>query len=442
MAFLRAGAGVRIGIVGGGVAGLGCAYFLSQKGHQVSLFEEAPVLGGLAGCFDFDGLRVEKYHHFVCRDDSDLVDLLTRLGLHDELEWSPSRMKFFYRGKLYPFGTPWDLLRFRPLSFGARIRFGLNVALSRSAKSWERYESVTAREWLVSRVGEAAYEVIWEPLLRIKFGPYYDQISASWIWHRIHRVARSRTNVFARERLGFLKRGTDVLLTALTDELRRDGVGLNTSAAVEAITVGPMGVTGIVVGGQHRPFDVVVSTAPLPILARLLPASAAAQIGDITGIEYIAVVCVILKLRQSVTDAFWVNVNDPQVPFNGFIEYTNLSPRVDAGRPHLLYVPFYLVPDHPRFAQRDDELVRECLAGLQIVRPDFHADWVLGVRVFRDRFAQAICTTNFAKRIPPVRSGVRGLLVTDSTQLYPSDRTISGMFRQARTVAELVEAPG
>ena len=71
---------------------------------------------------------------------------------------------------------------------------------------------------------------------------------------------------------------------------------------------------------------------------------------------------------------------------------------------------------------------------------DLAEDWVLGYRVFRDRFAQAICTTNFAQRIPPIQSGIGGLLLTDSTQLYPSDRTISGMFGQARRVAALIPA--
>jgi protoporphyrinogen oxidase len=429
---------MRIGIVGGGVAGLGCAYALSERGHQIELFEQAPALGGLAGCFDFDGLPVEKYYHFVCRDDADLIAMLPQLGLSDELEWRAAKMKFFYHGHLYPFGTPWDLLRFRPLSFSGRVRFGLNVALSRSSKSWEQYEPVTARDWLIARIGQEAYDVIWEPLLRIKFGPYSDRISASWIWHRIHRVARSRAHVLARERFGFLKRGTPVLLDALTTQLRGRGVGLHTSVTVEAITVGPLGVTGLTVNGVHRPFETVVSTAPLPILARLLPRDAAQQIGDINAIDYIAVVCVIIKLRQPLTDAFWINVNEPRIPFNGFIEYTNLNQRADADRPHLVYVPFYLPPQDARFAQPDAELFRDCFAGLQIVRPELTDDWVLGYRVFRDRFAQAICTTNFAQRIPHVRARIPGLLLTDSTQLYPSDRTISGMFGQARIVADLI----
>lgn len=433
---------MRIGIIGGGVAGLGCAYFLAARGHQVEVFEQAPALGGLAGCFDFDGLQVEKYYHFICRDDVDLIALLAEVGLGGELEWRAGTMKFFYRGTLYPFGTPWDLLRFRPLSVRGRVRFGLNVALSRSAQSWERYEPVTARDWLVAQIGQEVYDVIWEPLLRIKFGPYADQISASWVWHRIHRVVRSRSHVLARERLGYLKRGTGALLDALTGELRRRGVALHTSMTVEAITVGAAGVTGLALGGQHRPFDTVISTAPLPILARLLPPSAVEQIDAISGIDYITVVCLIMKLRQPLTDGFWINVNDPRVPFNGFIEYTNLNPRADAQHPYLLYVPFYLPPGDARCTQPDAELFRDCLAGLQIIRPDLTGDWVLGYRVFRDRYAQAICTTNFARRIPPVRSRIGGLLLTDSTQLYPSDRTISGMVGQARTVAELVEREG
>src|ERR1019366_9929935 len=74
---------MHIGIVGGGVAGLGCAYFLAQRGHAVEVFEQTPALGGLAGCFDFDGMQVEKYYHFVCRDDADLIDMLAVLGLSD-----------------------------------------------------------------------------------------------------------------------------------------------------------------------------------------------------------------------------------------------------------------------------------------------------------------------------------------------------------------------
>ncbi len=431
---------MRIAVIGAGVAGLGSAYHLARQGHHVEVFEQAPEVGGLTGCFDFDGFRVEKYYHFVCRGDDALEDMLARLGLSGELEWRPTRMAFFYEGSLYPFGTPWELLRFRPISFADRIRFGLNVAVSRSSKSWEAFEGITARDWLIGRIGRHAYDVIWEPLLRVKFGPYHDQVSASWIWHRIHRVARSRGNVLARERLGYLRRGTDVLLQALRADLEKHGVRVRTSTPVAAVRLGGGAVSGIAVGGEVLPFDSVVSTVPLPTLIGLLPEGSAGRLGDVAGIHYISVICTILKVRRPLTKAFWINVNDRRVPFNGFIEYSNLNPRVDAGHPHFLYVPYYLLPEHPRMHADPEEVLRESVAGLRVVCPDFREEDVVGWRVFRDPCAQAICTTHFAQRVPPVRSGISGLFLTDSTQLYPSDRTLSGMFGQALEISRAVAA--
>lgn len=431
---------MRIGIVGGGVAGLAAAYFLSEQGHQVDVFEQAPELGGLAGSVEFAGLRVEKYYHFVCRDDTDLIDLLPQLQLSDELEWRPGSMRFFYQGQLYPFGTPWDLLRFRPLSLLDRLRFGWNVAIYRSATGWQRLEGYRAREWLESRFGTRTYQVIWDPLLRMKFGSFADEVTAAWMWHRIHRLARSRPHMLAREQLGFLKRGTDVLLARLIDILSSRGVGLHVSTPVEHVSTDADRVSGLHVAGNLYPYNAIVSTAPLPVLARLLPASQARLRDQLDSIAYLAVVCVLLRLRHALTDGFWVNVHDPDVSFNGFVEYTNLNPRQDAGAPHLVYVPFYLPPGDPRFQWPDAEFVAACVEGLRRVRPGFDNSQVLAARVFRDRFAQAICTVNFSGRIPPIRAPLTGLFLTDSTQLYPSDRTISGMIGLAHRVAREINS--
>lgn len=431
---------MRIGIVGGGVAGLAAAYFLSEQGHQVDVFERAPELGGLAGSVEFAGLRVEKYYHFICRDDTGLLRLLPRLQLADEVEWRPGSMRFFYQGNLYPFGTPWDLLRFRPLSLLDRIRFGCNVALYRSATGWRRLEPYRAREWLEARFGARTYQVIWDPLLRMKFGPHADDVTAAWMWHRIHRLARSRPHMLAREQLGFLKRGTDVLLARLIEILSGRGVGLHVRASVERLAVADNRVRGLEVAGTFRPYDAVVSTAPLPVLAQLLPDSHAGLGQQLRSIDYLAVVCVLLRLREAFSDGFWVNVHDPEIPFNGFVEYTNLNPRHDAAQPHLLYVPFYLPPGDPRYQWPDPQFIAACVQGLRRIRADFDESHVLAAQVFRDRFAQAICTVNFSRRIPPLRAPLAGLFLTDSTQLYPSDRTISGMIGLAERVAREIGA--
>jgi len=65
----------RAAIVGGGVAGLTCAYLLGRAGVSVDLFEAENELGGLARSFDLDGLKLERYHHFICLPDRHLVNL-------------------------------------------------------------------------------------------------------------------------------------------------------------------------------------------------------------------------------------------------------------------------------------------------------------------------------------------------------------------------------
>ena len=75
MAIGREHGGLNIAVIGGGVSGLSAAYFLSKQGHTVTVFERDEKLGGLASSFDFGGCLIEKYYHFICRGDDDLIEL-------------------------------------------------------------------------------------------------------------------------------------------------------------------------------------------------------------------------------------------------------------------------------------------------------------------------------------------------------------------------------
>ena len=191
-------------MIGGGVSGLSAAYFLSKQGHKVTVFEADEITGGLAASFDFGGSFIEKYYHFICLGDHELIELCDDIGLGDKLSWRKTKMSFLYDGKLYPFGTPTDLLFFKPVSFLGRMRFGFNIIYARSLTYWRDLENESASEWLIRHIGKQAYDVIWKPLLQIKFGEYADEVAASWMWHRIHRVAKSRKRFLQREMMGYL----------------------------------------------------------------------------------------------------------------------------------------------------------------------------------------------------------------------------------------------
>src|SRR5512136_2304831 len=101
-------------VVGAGLTGLVAAYRLAAAGWKVTVFERYPEPGGLVATFGAGGERLECYYHHLFTTDTDYVALAEELGLQDEIEWLPSRMGIYSRGRLWEFGTPASLLRFRP----------------------------------------------------------------------------------------------------------------------------------------------------------------------------------------------------------------------------------------------------------------------------------------------------------------------------------------
>ncbi len=431
--------GRHVVVIGSGLAGLSAAYDLARAGSQVTLLESGEVLGGLARSLSLEGQTVENFYHFICRSDDHLVRLVDELGLHDRLHWQHTRTSFYHNGQLYSFGTPIDLLRFSAVPFMQRVRFGLHILRSRYRRNWRWLDEFPARAWLIENIGEEAYNVIWHPLLRIKFGEYYDRISAAWMWHRIWRVARSRRHLWGREEFGYLEQGSATLVDRLTDWLRaQPNVTIRTQASVHAIDVAGEAVCGVAFGADRLSCEAVVSTVALPVLARLISNPALEYFQKARQVQYIGVVCALFRLKHSFSSNFWLNISDPRVSFNGIIEQTNLNQHWRAAGLNILYVPFYLPVSEPRYGLGDDQLCAEYVGMLKLINPAFDESWICERWVSRTPYAQAVCTTRFTDLVPQYRAPVRGLYVTDSTQFYPEDRTLSAAIQQGRRVAQLI----
>lgn len=435
--------GGRICIIGGGLAGLSAAYDLGRWGYDVLVLESGNELGGLASSLTIEGRPIERFYHFICKSDTDLVDLSNELGIGDKLHWRPSKTSFYYNGGLYGFGTPFDLLRFTPVPFLQRIRFGLNVVWSRYRKLWQRLDKLPAKSWLVRQIGQTAYDVIWDPLLRVKFGDYHENVSAAWIWHRIHRVASSRRRIWEHELLGYLERGSETVIEALAERIQAmPNVEVRTNARVERIASQRGHVTGLHLVGEADaiPCDDLISTIALKILVKLAPDLDPGYREKLNEVDYIGVVCGLLKLRQPLTDSFWVNISDPDIPFNGFIEYSNLNRHLEIGDKAIVYVPYYLRTTTPRFKYSDERLIQEFIEGIRRIVPDFDESWIEECHISRAVHAQAICTVGFADMVPAHQTPLEGLYITDSTQFYPEDRTISAAIRLGRRVARMIDS--
>ncbi len=151
----------------------------------------------------------------------------------------------------------------------------------------------------------------------------------------------------------------------------------------------------------------------------------------------IGVVCMLLSLDRPFSDNFWLNINDPRIPHNGVIELTNLNENLRRAGLNILYIPYYLSTSEPRYRFSNEELLKENLETLKIINPSFDPAWIKEYVVTRSPHAQAICTTNFSQRVPATRSPLHGLYLSDSTQFYPEDRTLSAAVRFGRQAASL-----
>src|SRR5207245_9310640 len=106
----------RWGIVGGGFLGMTLAHRLARHGQDVTLFEAAPALGGLASAWSLGDVVWDRHYHVTLLSDAYLRALLTELGLEKEMAWVETRTGVYTDGTLYSMPTPIDSSRFTPLS--------------------------------------------------------------------------------------------------------------------------------------------------------------------------------------------------------------------------------------------------------------------------------------------------------------------------------------
>lgn len=422
--------GQRIAVLGAGPMGLAVAYQLARDGHHPVVFEADDRVGGMAAAFDFSGLSIERYYHFHCISDHAFLKMLDELGLGGKMHWVATKMGYWYQGRLQPWGNPVALLKFRGLGMVAKFRYGLHAFLCTRRKDWKPLDHVEATGWIRRWVGAEAYEVLWRRLFDYKFYDYTGNLSAAWIWSRIRRIGRSRYSLF-REKLGYLEGGSETLLDAMRADIVAHGGEVRLQCPVSKVVMAQGAVCGVEAAGRFEAFGKVISTIPLPYVPRLMPDLPADLLRQFEAVNNIAVVCVIAKLRKAVTENFWLNTNDPGMDIPGLVEYSNLRPLDE----HVVYVPFYMPGEHPKFSEPDQAFLDKVRSYLKKINPELRDEDFIDLRASRYRYAQPICDPGYLDNLPPAALPVEGLWVADTSYYYPEDRGISESIDFGRKMA-------
>lgn len=425
----------RVVVIGAGAMGLAAAHRAVQLGHEVDLIEVDSAPGGMAAHFDFGGLSIERFYHFVCKSDEPTFALMRELGLGDKMRWRPTSMGYFMKGKIHPWGDPISLLRFPHLSLIAKIRTGLQMFLTTKAKSFASIEHKTARQWLEGGSGREVYNTLWRRLMDLKFYELANDISASWIATRVRRIGNSRRSIF-QEELGYIEGGSQTLVDALVSAYTAKGGHIHMATSVQKIETDNGKVAGVTASGRFFPADAVISTVPTPLISTLVPDLPEASKAQYDAIRNIGVVCLIFRLKKTISKHFWINIVDDSIDIPGVIEFSNLRPVDDT----VVYVPYYMPVTQPKWQWSDEQFIDEAFGYICKVNPAITKDDLIDAKVGRLKYAQPVCEPDFLDKLPPIVTPIKGLQIADTCYYYPEDRGIAESVRYGRMMAETVVA--
>jgi len=425
---------MRVAIIGAGFGGMAAAYDLRKAGHEVTIYESADYVGGLASGFKepYWNWSVEKFYHHWFQSDSEMLGLIKELGWADRVLFPRPYTVLLHNGKWYPFDSILHALLFPGLGFGLdKIRFGFVGLYLRLTDNWKGLEQDTADAWMRKYAGDRVYEKMWKPLLVGKFGPYYNQVNMAWMWARL----KARTT-----RLGTFEGGFQRFADMFGEKLRDMGVEIRLGARVESIKR-EQDQLWVQADGKRAGYDQVLVTTSPNLMAKFSPDLPENYLKGLLELKSMGAVVMVLALKHQLSRQgyYWFNLpKEAGYPMLAVVEHTNFVSREHFGGDHIVYAGDYLQVGHEYFSMSDEELLERFIPAFQKFNPAFERDWVKKVWVFKTNYAQPVPLVNHSKNIPSIQTPIEGLYFASMSQVYPWDRGTNFAVQIGRRAARLM----
>lgn len=432
---------LKFGIIGAGMLGLTLAYRLRKSGHDVTILDAAPEIGGQTSTWQLGPLTWDRHYHVISQDDSHLLALCAELGLEDKVRWSPTRTGFFARGKLYSLSNIIEFIKFPVISFWDKGRLALTLLRAASLKDLKPYENETSIRWLTRWSGKNTCEKLWSPLLQSKFGAQFSDLSASFIISNIQRMFGARKGRSKQEVFGYVQGGYETILSALQRELTRMGVDIRLSTPAGTVTQEANSVTIALPDDTTLTCDRAIITAAPPLLPDLCPQLSPEEKKRLAEVEYLGIICTSLLLDQPISSYYITNILDRWVPFTGIIEMSALVDKAEFAGHSLVYLPRYVPSGAAELIMAETGHETRTLEVLEKMYPAFSRSHVRSFKVSRVKYIVPVPTAHLQQNPLPVKTSLPGIYTLNTGHITDGVLTVNKVMALAEQHLPEVLAP-
>ncbi|HEY6745208.1 MAG TPA: hydroxysqualene dehydroxylase HpnE [Mycobacteriales bacterium] len=435
----------RVGVVGGGLAGITAALDLAAAGREVTLLESRPWLGGLASSFRRGELTVDTGQHVFLRCCTAYRGFLDRLGvtglttLQSRLDipvltpgGRPSRLR---RDPLpAPLHLARALLGYRPLTVAERVSAARAVrALGRVDPADPAADTVTFGAWLAAhgqgpRPVAALFDLIGVATLNLPAAEASLSLAAKVFRTGLLEDAAGGDLGWSRVPLGRLHS------EATADALAAAGVTVRTSARMR--TLERSGEEWrLVTDTESFPADEVVLAVPPPAAEAFLAGGGThAPAGWSERLGASPIVNVHVHYDRPVTcHAFFATVGSP-------VQWA-FDRTEGSGAGTGQYLAVSLSAAGRQIDERAADVQAEVLPALAALLPAARDAKVLDTWVTRERTATFRAVPGTAALRPPARTGVPGVALAGAWTATGWPATMEGAVRSGHAAAQALLHP-
>lgn len=238
---------MRVVTIGAGLGGLLTSAFLARAGHEVTVLEKAPFVGGRFTNLNYQGFQLSTgaLHMVPHGEDGPLAHLLKLLNANVEIVNSDPKGKFFIDGNLYHYREGWKHLSLKEKAKAMKL---LAEVKANKLPTGEE-ASMNAWEWLEEKIGDNEFVYLFiKSFLGWAVSLAPEEVPAIELAKEIKATLKWGGP-------GLIKGGCKAVTEELARIVRANGGEILTRKRVAEVDDGK----AITADGEEYPYDVLIS---------------------------------------------------------------------------------------------------------------------------------------------------------------------------------------